>query len=560
MAASDPGRTNGEATMSTVIPDDVLHIICEQIAKDQDFATLFNCVLTGRRLAEPAIKQLYRNHNVCTSFGGGDTENLEMAQQRLVVQKWAIVWRSILASTMQETMFPYARYVRSLDLRNLSYLLDDPKFGGTEVAKYFFSGRMSSFRSPKGNLKGTRLNTSAILDAVGDAIVDHAPSLEIVSGDVNGQELIKWAPKLSNLRSLELWSGNALEDPRVREAIIASCPKFCGLMFYQWHGKNVDEKMSAFIQGLATPSLRYFEVIGSSDIGEDTYQVLSSHGPTLTHLSLNLKVEQMQHLPLLRGCTAIEMLRLEVAFRGSWTFPSTEDLDTFRVGMSDWLSSCKKLRSLFVDKIEASAEFVMPVLLDDDIKLLALDLDSYNAASAQAKAFHQALSGQKHLERLRLDADPELMTRDDIDTFTDSIAEIHTLKSLRLTGVSDYFSDEHVIKLAENLPNLEEFFFTGLLVADSILPPLAKLRNLRLVSVSAISKFSASGLLDFARQLGPGNRNILVAVNCADASANLDEAELARINDALRENVDGKLEFTLWRDPDMTDFEGSDSD
>ena len=106
-----------------------------------------------------------------------------MAQQRLVVQKWAIVWRSILASTMQETMFPYARYVRSLDLRNLSYLLDDPKFGGTEVAKYFFSGRMSSFRSPKGNLKGTRLNTSAILDAVGDAIVDHAPSLEIVSGD-----------------------------------------------------------------------------------------------------------------------------------------------------------------------------------------------------------------------------------------------------------------------------------------------------------------------------------------------------------------------------------------
>lgn len=60
MAASDPGRTNGEATMSTVIPDDVLHIICEQIAKDQDFATLFNCVLTGRRLAEPAIKQLYR--------------------------------------------------------------------------------------------------------------------------------------------------------------------------------------------------------------------------------------------------------------------------------------------------------------------------------------------------------------------------------------------------------------------------------------------------------------------------------------------------------------------
>lgn len=46
----------------------------------------------------------------------------------LLVQKWSIMWRSIIASSLGATAFPYCRYIRILDLRDLSYLLDDDKF------------------------------------------------------------------------------------------------------------------------------------------------------------------------------------------------------------------------------------------------------------------------------------------------------------------------------------------------------------------------------------------------------------------------------------------------
>ncbi|KAK7537655.1 hypothetical protein IWX50DRAFT_565040 [Phyllosticta citricarpa] len=545
MAVPDPSRVARDAPIPPDITDDVLHIICEFLAKDHDFATLFNCVLAGKRLATPAIKQLYRTHSVCTSFGGGDTENLELAQQRLVVQRWAILWRSIIASTMQETMYPYARYVRSLDLRNLSYLLEDPKFAGTNVAKYFFGGSMSKFRitRPRPN---ARINTAAVLEAVGDAITEHAPLLEIVSGDVNSDELIKWAPKLSNLRALELWSGAALDDPRAREAIIASCPKFTALSFYKWFDKDVDEKMSHFISGLTSPSLRSFEVIGSSDISAGTYLALNSHGQTLSCLTMNLKATDLPHLPLLKGCTALELLRLELTHAGGGPSQSEmENFNTFRNGMSDWLGNCRRLRTLIINGVDAAADIMTPVLVDENLKLHSLDLDSYNGGAQEQ--FHKALACQKHLERLRLDGEPDNMTRDDVDAFAKSIAQLHNLKSLKLSGVSDFFHDEHFITLAENLSRLEEFSFTGLGVGDAILPSLAKVSNLRLLNILAISKFSYEGLIDFANQLGPGNRGIVMAVNSADPFYNLDETAVGHINDELRKRVDGKLEFMTFR-------------
>ncbi|KAK8170644.1 hypothetical protein BC567DRAFT_181840 [Phyllosticta citribraziliensis] len=545
MAVPDHSRAARVPQRVPDMVDDVLHIICEALAKEHDFATLFNCVLAGKRLASPAIKQLYRTHSVCTSFGGGDTENLELAQQRLVVQRWAILWRSIIASTMKETMYPYAKHVRSLDLRNLSYLLEDPKFAGTNVAKYFFGGSMSKFRITKPR-PNPRIDTAAVLEAVGDAITEHAPSLEIVSGDVNSRELIKWAPKLSNLRALELWSGAALDDPQAREAIIASCPKFTALSFYKWFDKDVDEKMSHFVSGLTSPSLRSFEVIGSSDISASTYLALNSHGLSLSNLSMNLKPTDLPHLPLLKGCTALEHLRLELTpARGGPPQSEMENFNEFRHEMSDWLGNCKRLKTLTINGVDAAADIMTPVLVNESLKLHTLDLDSYNGGTQEQ--FHKALACQKHLEKLRLDGEPDNMTRDDLNAFAKSIAQLHNLKSLRLSGVCDSFQDEHLITLAENLPCLEEFYFTGVGVSDAILPSLAKISNLRVLNILAISKFSCEGLIDFAEQLGPSNRGIVIAINSADPYYNIDECSLGRINDVLRKRVDGKLEFMLFR-------------
>lgn len=42
------------------LPVDVLHLICEQLWHQRDFNTLFNCALSSRQLAIPALANLYR--------------------------------------------------------------------------------------------------------------------------------------------------------------------------------------------------------------------------------------------------------------------------------------------------------------------------------------------------------------------------------------------------------------------------------------------------------------------------------------------------------------------
>ena len=63
--------------------------------------------------------------------GGEDLYGLPAATTLLTIQKWSILWRSIVASSLDATLFPYCRYIRSLDFRDLGYLLDDDQFRAT---------------------------------------------------------------------------------------------------------------------------------------------------------------------------------------------------------------------------------------------------------------------------------------------------------------------------------------------------------------------------------------------------------------------------------------------
>ena len=42
------------------LPDDILHLICEQSWLQRDFDTLYNCAQAGKQLAAPALALLYR--------------------------------------------------------------------------------------------------------------------------------------------------------------------------------------------------------------------------------------------------------------------------------------------------------------------------------------------------------------------------------------------------------------------------------------------------------------------------------------------------------------------
>jgi hypothetical protein len=112
------------------LPDDILHLLCEELALQRSFDTLFNCATAFRALAIPALTWLYRTHHKAPVRGGGDDEAISMATHELVVQKWSILWRSIIASALDRTLFPYCKYIHLLDLRDLVNLLDSDKFKG----------------------------------------------------------------------------------------------------------------------------------------------------------------------------------------------------------------------------------------------------------------------------------------------------------------------------------------------------------------------------------------------------------------------------------------------
>jgi hypothetical protein len=142
------------------LPDDILHVLCEELANQDQFDTLFNCACSSRVLAVPALTHLYRyvtvwnngnfelritdmsdsSHHSAPVRGGGD--DLYGPTKLLTIQRWSILWKSIIASALNATLFPYCRYIRNLDFRDLGYLLDEEQFRN-KISKYATHARKS---------------------------------------------------------------------------------------------------------------------------------------------------------------------------------------------------------------------------------------------------------------------------------------------------------------------------------------------------------------------------------------------------------------------------------
>lgn len=45
-----------------------------------------------------------------------------------IVSKWAGLWRTMILASLGKTLFPYSRFIRTLDLQDLGELLQEAKF------------------------------------------------------------------------------------------------------------------------------------------------------------------------------------------------------------------------------------------------------------------------------------------------------------------------------------------------------------------------------------------------------------------------------------------------
>lgn len=168
----------------------------------------------------------------------GGNDGLSLAEQELTTQRWSILWRSIILSTFEQTVFPYSRYLRALDLRDLESLIEDERFRG-KIERTFFSGKLREFHFTQVVGKKTRysrLDTRKIVPALGDRITHHSPLLEAISESANvdilAGALADWAPRLTHLTSLEFGDGKALANETIRSVLHAHCPNLNTLRIF----------------------------------------------------------------------------------------------------------------------------------------------------------------------------------------------------------------------------------------------------------------------------------------------------------------------------------------
>ncbi|KAL8861509.1 MAG: hypothetical protein Q9178_002033 [Gyalolechia marmorata] len=469
------------------------------------------------------------------------TDKARLNQEEVMTMRWAQLWRTIIMSALGKTLFPYTRYIRTLNLEDLEELLQDNKFKN-QVSSMFFEGELALHKiQTTGPKKNQRLDPGRTSNTLGDIITTSTPMLEELSGKIENDALLRWIPRTPRLRLLNPWYGGTLvgAGPLLRR----HCHAFKTLSFWGWNHDEADSKFADFLNEINPQTLESLEIFSSTSIGAESFLALSCHRDSLKELKLNsIDSTAMHSLNMLAGCTNLTTLLLTDATRGS-VYLKDSHHDIF-LEIVAWLTSCKKLQSVTFRSLRGGQDFMTPILLENDIHLTSLELRSY--AMADARDFHQALANQVSLQELQLQGDSD-EAGDGVATLVESLSQLVNLTDLRLQDISDYFTDEVIGRLARSLPKLEGWYTSGWGVTDAIWSDMAMLKSLRRLDMAATSRFTANGILDFILSLGPGNKGLVLAIMWADVDCDLTEKEQATIKETISTQVDGRFEFQLQR-------------
>ncbi|KAL8785281.1 MAG: hypothetical protein Q9195_008700 [Heterodermia aff. obscurata] len=499
--------------------------------------------------------------------GGSDEDQARGRRDQETVAKWAQLWRTMILASLGKTLFPYSRYIRTLNLQDLEELFRDAKFRD-KLNDSFFKGELSHIKVEKGSsytVKGKKttqqLDPVTMANRLGEVLIADTPMLEELGGNIGKGALLKWIPKLPRLRNMNIWDGEALRD--TGSLIRAHCPNFAELKFWGWVNPDADHAMASFLNEIREQSLKSLETLSTSMIGSESFLALNCHGECLTELHLcDISADAMVNLNLLKECTNLVSLQLS-EIRTSTTDLEHRHNDVY-VEVAAWLCGCKKLKNIKLNHFHSAPSLLTSLLCEHDIQLIEMELDDYSMRIG--KTFHRALVHQRSLQSLCLMGEGDEAGGEGYSILVDSLCKLENLADLRLEGVSDFFNDEHICRLAQNLSKLESFVTTGWGLTDKIWQDLARLKYLKRLDFNAMTSFTARSLLAYVSELGHGNQGFALAVMMADLDFDLKPHEQQLIRNTLTKRVGGSFEFMLLRDidveidPEVSEFENSDSD
>ncbi|KAJ9607779.1 hypothetical protein H2200_007857 [Cladophialophora chaetospira] len=544
------------------LPEEILSLVCQELGSDRDFGSLYKCARSSKTFADPALRTMYQIHQHSPTFEQRDdldfrqrpvdyaTKTAEVAD---FYRKWTLLWRSITLSSLDGnlTYKPYCRYIKTLDFRNLSAMLDDLKFVGP-VRTAFFAGKLRPFNFPKQEFKRQVVDVVATVNAIGDAVTAKTTLLEEIDGHISPGFLPRWISRSPKLQSMVLWRGDALVNG-AGQAIAEHCDNFRNLTLHEWSSPDADETFATFLNELKPDTLTYFEMISYNNIGKLSFQALGRH-KTLHQLDLgNLNEDAVRNLNALKGCTSLRTLKLDDNF-GNVRLEELNN-DVF-LEVVEWLSSCRELRDLSLKKFFDAPAILARVLQSPNVKLTRLSLEGYTVRGGNAMLFHTSLAEQKTLESVWLKGNGEDTTVADLNIMVEGLCNLTNLRELVLKDVSDEFNEEHIMTLALSLPRLEDFWTSGGDVSGAILAPLTQLKHLTNLTLYAMTQFHSDQIMEFLMSLDTeSQKGFNLSLMAADPEFDLTEENQEMIREYIRANLDGRFDFVLWREADLSDSE-----
>lgn len=489
----------------------------------------------------------------------------------------ACLWRSIILSSLDATLYPYCAYIRALSLSSLAECLEDMR-NHRQLRDFFFGGLMQDFVGCQDRNKALKdaASRNQIPIQCADSITKYIKNL----ADTNGSSvalthleastfppeiLPVWICRLATLKSLQLQDGSIL-DVEIGNAIAESCPKFAELICLHCSSDTAAEDMAAFFRALRPATLQRFEVFSRNSLSAVTLASLINHSTSLRVLNLrSLQRSAVRSLGLLSRCTGLEKLLIErdATDRGGPDIFNEAELDQ----VATWISNCKRLRELNIAHVPEALTILKEVLCQPEIKLEQLAIHDFRSASKEVtKATWSALTRQDELVSLTIAAQDGLLDGLVLDSHPELVDAICQLTNLDVLNLMQVKASSHAILLfAMRLPRLKVLSFGGDLFYDDILGPLSRLHSLVSLSINALTFFSYEAFMRFAQSLDPlGNSGIRVDVlnqSYTDPLVPPKGSQGTQLEEYFVERLNGQLIVTYSADPnELAESDFTDSD
>ncbi|CCC08357.1 unnamed protein product [Sordaria macrospora k-hell] len=252
---------------------------------------------------------------------------------------------------------------------------------------------------------------------------------------------------------------------------------------------------SNLVNNGSLPSTASFRVTRGIVHGQEILEALDRHSGSLRRLVFaKLGPGALSALNQLRNCNALEILSLGASdVNADFDFARSETAVYDQC--VEWLRGCYQLKDLSLLRFPSGTQLLKDSLAGPKLRLKSLTLVEVGAS---APWYHE-LHHQAKLECLEVHVpDLGLLALGPASgRCQDLAAGISRCPELTELHAEDYLSVGDISKISEGALKLERISFSGTLVHDEHLMPLANLPRLKEVHIMGDSSFTASGILRF---------------------------------------------------------------